>query len=111
MPPPTNEETSLLTKLGVYLLGVGLGVGAKIATMYKQEPITWKVVIKNTLIAFAAAYLIWQLLYTAGYPQMANVLSVVCGRFADDILKMGLRIAKKTLTGLSDEMEDKNQQL
>lgn len=104
--PPTNEETNFITKLAVYLLGVVLGVGAKLATMHKVEPITWKVVVKNSLIAFAAAYLVWQILYTWGYPQMANVMSVVCGRFADDILKMGLKIARKVLTGFSEEMKD-----
>ena len=106
MPPPTQEETSLFAKLGVYLLGVVLGVGAKIATMKDGEPVTWRVVVKNSLIAFAAAFLIWHVLYTRGHPQMANVLAVVCGRFGDDILKMSLKLGKRVMAGFSDEMKD-----
>jgi len=106
--PPNNEETTFLTKLIVYIVGVTLGVGAKLAIMHKEKSITWKDVIVNSVVAFAAAYLTWQVLYTAGYPQMANVCSVICGRFADDTLKFVWKIVIKTAGNAADDISKTN---
>ena len=106
--PPNNEETTFLTKILIYILGVALGVGAKLAVMHKEKSITWKDVLVNSIVAFAAAYLTWQVLYTAGYPQMANVVSVICGRFADDTLKFAWKMLVKLAGNAADDISKTN---
>lgn len=106
-----NQEThSWILKMLTYLLGVSAGVAAKIAVMYKKKPLNWRDVCKdiavNSAIAFAAAYLVWAVLTASGHQDAAFMCSVICGRFADDVLKIGWKVFKKFLLAVSDEAKE-----
>jgi len=93
------EEEKLWLKLAIYLFGTSLGVAAKLAVMHRQKSIVLKDVIVNSIIAFAAAWLVYALLDSSGMTQYATVCSVLSGRFADDIIQMiwkGIRAFLKT---------------
>ena len=106
--PPENETTAFLVKIGISILGVIAGIGAKLASMQKVKPITWVDVVVNSAIAFAAAYFVWAVLETTGHQNLSTICSVICGRYADDVLSMGWKMGKKILTNLNDEIKDKD---
>lgn len=105
--PPENEATAFIVKIGITVLGVIAGIGAKLASMHKVKPITWVDVLVNSAIAFAAAYFVWAVLETTGHQNLSTVCSVICGRYADDVLTLGWKLMRKILTNLSDEIKDK----
>jgi len=57
--------------------------------MHRTKSINLKDIIGNSLVAFAAAWIVYNALTISGNGQYATLSSVLCGRFADDILQMG----------------------
>lgn len=81
-----QETTSALVKAGTYIVGLLLGLGAKLALMNKEKTLTMKEFIMHSMVAFACAWVVWYSLRYYGKLELANVCSVVVGRYADLIL-------------------------
>jgi hypothetical protein len=105
MPQPPDDDGSFI-KLLAYTVGVLAGVGAKLAVMHKKNPITLKDIAINSAIAFAAAFLVYSALDYWGHTNAAIVSSVICGRFADDILSTSWRSFKKWFKFVDDEINN-----
>lgn len=103
--PQTPEDDGSLFKLIAYSIGVIAGLGAKLASMHKKNPITLKDVAINSAIAFASAFLVYSMLDYYGQTKAAIVSSVICGRFADDILTITWKSFKKWFHAINDEIE------
>lgn len=84
--PDTSEIHNFIYKAGLYILGIVLGVAAKLAILNKEKPLTIKDFILHGVIAFACAWLVWALLEHYGRLDLANIASVIVGRYADYIL-------------------------
>lgn len=99
------EEQSVIIKIIIYCVGVTAGVAAKLATMHRTKPINLKDILVNTTVAFAASFFVYSVLDYWGYTKMAIMLSVICGRFADDMLKAGFSTVLKIVKITVDENE------
>jgi len=82
------EEDKFWIKISIYVLGTVLGVASKLAVMHRTKSITFKDVMINTVIAFSAAWVVYAGLVSTGMEEYATLASVLCGRFADDILQI-----------------------
>jgi hypothetical protein len=105
MPQIPDNDNKFLINVLLYCIGTIAGLGAKLAVMHKKNPITMKDIMVNSAIAFAAAFLVYFLLDYFGHQQAAIVSSVICGRFADDILTVLWKSFKKYFKDLSNEIE------
>jgi len=103
----TPPDDGSFWKTVIFIIGTAAGVGAKLASMHKVKPITMADVVVNSAIAFAAAFLVYHLLHYNGYGDAAIVASVLCGRFADDILTVSWRFAKRYIKITNDELNGK----
>jgi hypothetical protein len=104
MPGIPPEDQDFITKIALYVLGTILGIGAKLASMHRVKPVTIKDVIINSSVAFAAAYLVYALLVETGHTHLATISSVLCGRFADDVLSLAWKALKSFLKTTSDDL-------
>jgi S-ribosylhomocysteine lyase LuxS involved in autoinducer biosynthesis len=75
--------------------------------MHRKKAITLQEAVVNAAIALAAAWIVYNLLEYSGHKEIANVASVVCGRYADDVLKMGWDLIKKFLGNLDEQVNNK----
>lgn len=80
------EITNFFVKAIIYVCGIILGLMAKLAIMSKEKPLTMKDFFIHGSIALACAWLVWAILEHYGYLDMANVMSVIVGRYGDYIL-------------------------
>lgn len=83
---PKEEDIKFWLKVGGYMAGILLGLGAKLVVVNKQRRLTMRDFIYHSCIAFAAAWLVWQALDHYGQTALANLVSVIVGRFGDVIL-------------------------
>lgn len=97
-----QETKATLIKLALYLLGVGIGLAAKLATIHKEKTLTMKEAILQTMIALATAYIVWAIFWYQGKPEYAIVCAVLCGRFGDAILIMSWKLFKKWMSNIND---------
>ena len=104
--PQNPDENKFIVNVILYIVGTIAGLGAKLAVMHKKNPITMKDVIVSSAIAFAAAFLVYFLLDYFGHTQAAIVCSVICGRFADDVLTIAWKSVKKYLKILDNEINE-----
>lgn len=87
MPDNTQPETTnFILKAGLYIFGILLGLGAKLALISKEKPLTVKDFIIHSSIAFACAWLVWAILEHYNHLDLANIASVIVGRYADYVL-------------------------
>lgn len=82
----SHEEQGLMIKLLIYMAGVMIGLGAKLATINRNGKLTTKEIIFQTMIAFACSFIVWASLYYSGRPDMAVISSVIVGRFGDSLI-------------------------
>lgn len=94
---PQHEETSFVVKIVTYTVGIVLGLGVKLAIVNKEKTLTIKEFIAHSLIAFSCAWLVWSILVYYGRLDLANVFSVIVGRYADIILMAIWKQIKKTI--------------
>jgi hypothetical protein len=94
-----------LLKAGRYILGVVVGVAAKLAIMHRTKNITWKDVTINSAIALATAYGMYHFLIYIGRPEVATPISVICGRYSDDILNLAFRWFKRAAKMTADDID------
>lgn len=94
---PNSNETTLLFKVLISLLGVILGLWSKLAIMKNNGSLTWNGAIMHTSIAFASSFFVWALCYYNKQEELGVILSVICGRFGDDLLFTGWKVLKKTI--------------
>lgn len=96
METPNEQSASILTKSLLYVAGATIGIAAKIATIRKERSITIADVIGETCIASASAFLVWAFChYHLKNDNAAIILSVIAGRFGDNIL---IYAYKKTIS-------------
>ena len=86
MPVENEEYRSFLVKISLYIIGIILGLVAKLAVINKEKPLTIKDFILHSSIAFACAWLVWAILSYYGRLELANIFSVIVGRYGDHIL-------------------------
>ena len=86
MPIDNEEYHNVLYKVGLYVVGIVLGLSAKLALINKEKPLTVKDFVLHSSIAFACAWCVWAIM--AHYDQLdyANVVSVIVGRYGDYVL-------------------------
>lgn len=90
-----EETNKLMLKVGVYIVGTLLGLGAKLAAINYEKGLTMKAIIYHTAVAFACAWLVWFVLRHYGQDAYAMPAAVVVGRFGDIILiQIGKAIRK-----------------
>ena len=105
---PDNETESAIVKFALYCLGVAAGLGARLATMHKQKPITWTDGVVNAAIAFAAAFLVYFWLKYLDRQDIALPVSVITGRYGDDFIKVSYRWTKKFMKVILNEKDDES---
>lgn len=96
----TTEETGkLVLKIGIYIVGTLLGLGAKLAAINYEKGLSMKAILYHTLVAFACAWLVWFALRYTGHEELAMPAAVVVGRFGDTmIIQLGKAIKKGILS-------------
>lgn len=98
-----QETKATLIKLALYLLGVSIGLGAKLATINKERDLKMKEAIAHTFVAFATAFVVWFICYyNLKEPNYAIMCAVLCGRFGDAILIMVWKLMKKWMSNIND---------
>lgn len=104
-----QETRATLIKLALYLLGVSIGLGAKLATINKERDLKMKEAIAHTLVAFATAFVVWFICYyKLKEPNYAVMCAVLCGRFGDAILVLSWKMFKKILSNANDFFQNPN---
>jgi uncharacterized membrane protein YeaQ/YmgE (transglycosylase-associated protein family) len=88
------EEDKFWLKISIYILGTVLGVASKLAVMHRTKSINLTDIITNTIVAFSAAWLVYFWLVGMGKENYATLASVLCGRFADDIIQVAWKYIK-----------------
>jgi hypothetical protein len=81
-----NEVRGFFVKAGMYIFGILLGLGVKLVSIGREKKLTLREYINHSIIAFASAFLVWQILSYYGRLDVANVASVVVGRYGDAII-------------------------
>lgn len=98
------EATNFFIKAGLYIFGILLGLGVKLAIISKEKPLTVKDFILHSSIAFACAWLVWAILEHYGYLDLANIASVIVGRYADYVLAAIWKSIKTVLTSKQENI-------
>lgn len=94
-----------IIKLAGFLLGLFIGLAAKLATVNKRQKLSLKEILYHSCVAFAAAWAVWHLLVYWGKPDLATGASVIVGRFADDILIIIWQGIKTLIKKASNDLE------
>lgn len=97
MPLDNNEQANFWVKAGLYITGILLGLGAKLVRLNKDKPLTVKDFLFHSSIAFASAWLVWALLAHYDHLDLANIASVIVGRFGDQILLLAWKAIKNII--------------
>ena len=82
----SEEIKNFLLKMSGYAIGVLAGLAAKLVDVSKKRKLTTKEFITHSLIAFACAILVWNVLSYYERLEVANVVSVIVGRYGDLII-------------------------
>lgn len=90
-------------KVGGYLLGVLIGLSAKLAQKHKENKLTWSEGILQSSLAFAAAWACWHWLEYLDQESLKLPVSVFVGRFGDNILLIIWDFLKKFFRQLLSE--------
>lgn len=102
--PNQPEQTNFAIKAGLYIFGILLGLGAKLALISKEKPLTVKDFILHSTIAFACAWLVWAILEHYGKLDLANIASVIVGRYADYVLVAIWKSIKNLINSKSEKI-------
>jgi len=90
-----EEQVSFLVKVGTYILGILLGLGAKLVVVNKEKPLTIREFVYHSAIAFASAWIVWAVLAHYNHTDVANIAAVVVGRYGDIILVAAFKQMKR----------------
>lgn len=82
----SEEVKNFLIKIGGYTIGILAGLAVKLVDVSKKKKLTLKEFVTHSVIAFACAILVWHLLAYSGRLEIANVVSVIVGRYGDLII-------------------------
>jgi 3-polyprenyl-4-hydroxybenzoate decarboxylase len=96
-----EEQVSFLVKIGTYILGILVGLGAKLVVVNKEKPLTVREFVYHSAIAFASAWIVWAILAYNEQTAIANIVSVIVGRYGDIVLVAAYKRAKDFLNDLS----------
>lgn len=100
----TNEEQHFAVKILIYMSGVIIGLGAKLAMINNESRLTWKQVIYHSMVAFACAWCMWYAFQSIGRPDLATWAAVICGRFGDNVLMVIWDGFKKFLGKINEDI-------
>jgi hypothetical protein len=104
MPNANSENTSLWIKVGLYIMGSILGIGAKLATMQRVKPIKMTDAIIELSIASAASFLVWSFFhFKLKEDDLAIVASVIVGRYGDNILIAAFNKIEKMINKVGEK--------
>jgi hypothetical protein len=82
-----SETANFFIKFGIYIGSVTLGLAAKLFTINNQRKLHWKEVLMHSCVAFAAAWLVWNVMnYYKAEEWAKNGVAVIVGRFGDAVL-------------------------
>jgi len=81
-----EEVKSFLIKVGIYAAGIIAGLAVKLVDVSRKRKLTLKEFVAHSVIAFAGAILVWHVLSYYGKLDIANVVSVIVGRYGDLII-------------------------
>lgn len=82
-----TESQNFLVKIGVYIIGVTVGLMSKLAVMHNEKPLTFTITVAHTLTAFTCAWAVWFAMdYYHAQDWFKNGISVIVGRYGDYIL-------------------------
>lgn len=95
-----NEYGSFFVKAALYITGIVLGLVAKLAYINKERKLTVKDFILHGSIAFACAWLVWALLSYYGHLDLANIASVIVGRYGDWLLFAIFKAVKNVINNM-----------
>lgn len=82
----TEEVKNFLIKIGGYIIGILAGLAVKLVNVSKKKKLTLKEFVTHSIIAFACAILVWNVLSYYHRLEVANVASVIVGRYGDLII-------------------------
>ena len=101
----TNNETQgIIYKLVVYMGGLMVGVGAKMAELNTQQKLSMKAFILHTTVALACAWVVWGLLNYYGASDWAIWVSPIIGRFGDSIIFLLFDAFKSVLKSITSKL-------
>jgi len=98
------EQNSFLWKVGIYAIGLVLGITAKLATLADQKQLSWGKAWIHGTIALSSGWCCWWLLESKGMTEIAPVAGAVIGRYGDHML---LAIWKGFKKAIFPNMDDK----
>ena len=101
MPIDNHEQASFWVKLGFYITGTLLGLGTKLAIINQQRQLTIKDFILHSFVAFACAWLVWAILAHYDHIDLANIASVIVGRYGDQILLLVWKAIKTVIVSFT----------
>ena len=100
---PNHETASFWVKMGLYILGAMLGIGAKLATMQRSKPITMTDALIELTIASAASFLVWSWFhFYLKQDDLAIIASVIVGRYGDSILLAALNKVQNIIKKINE---------
>ena len=101
-----EEVYTALVKTTLFIIGLFVGLAAKLATLHQKEKITWKVVFYQSTVSFAAAWFVFWFCKTIHQENIATGASVIVGRFADSILLLIWTWFKRWFRNAADDLEN-----
>lgn len=100
-----EEVYTAIVKSTLFIIGLFVGLAAKLATLHQREKITWKIIVYHSTVAFAAAWVVYWFCKTINQENIATGASVVVGRFADSILLLIWTWFKRWFRNAADDLE------
>lgn len=101
--PP--EETSEIAKYLIMLGSIFLGLGARIAGVWKERKIDVKTLLIETMIAIPAGMLVFEILRYTGHERAAPICGIITGKFAQDIFTLVWKIVKSFIKTSAEEIK------
>ena len=102
-PPP--EEGNEIIKYLIMLGSIFLGLGARIATVWRDRRIDIKTICVEIMIAIPAGMLVFEILKYTGHERAAPICGIVTGKFAQDIFSLVWKIIKSFIKTSAEEIK------
>ena len=105
MAGPPSEETSEILKYLIMLGSIFLGLGARIAGVWREKKMDFKTIAIETMIAIPAGMLVYEILKYTGHERMAPIAGIVTGKFAQDVFSLIWKIVKSFIKSSAEEIK------
>jgi hypothetical protein len=105
MAGPPSEEASEIVKYLLMLGSILLGLGARIAGVWREKKMDFKTVAIETMIAIPAGMLVYEILKYTGHEKAAPICGIITGKFAQDVFSLIWRIIKSFIKTSAEEIK------